>query len=162
MTCATKLVLLGCGASGLTLAHLPELRRYVAQFAQIRGAVLMHGAGDPRKADEPGAFGADRLWEVACHLEWPDFAPSRVDRFPAEWKRLGRRAGPVRNETMAAALHGYVRQGWTVRWVAAHTDPGLGSGTKHMTSLCRAAGWKGRVLLLDKYTGALRPEEATP
>lgn len=161
MTCTTKLILLGCGASGLTLAHLPELRRYVAQFARCRGAVLMHGAGSPRPDDPPGALGADKLWEVACHLEWPWFRVEHVERWPADWKRLGNRAGPRRNEQMHRALRGYARQGWVVRWAAAHTDPGLGKGTKGMVRLCRSEGWKGRVLLMDP-DGALRPEEASP
>ncbi|WP_163869549.1 hypothetical protein [Myxococcus eversor] len=161
MTCATKLILLGTGASGLTLAHLPELRRYVAQFARCPGARLMHGAGSPRRGDPPGAHGADKLWETACHLEWPWFRVEDVDRFPADWD-LGKRASRVRNEQMHRALRGYARRGWVVRWAAAHTDPGLGKGTKGMTALCRDEGWKGRVLLMDPYTGALRPEEASP
>lgn len=159
MTCAPRLVLLGCGASGLTLAHLPVLREYVRRFAGYPGARLMHGAGTSRKSDSPQSVGADYLWETACAVEWPWYTPDVVDRWPADWKRLSGRAGPVRNERMRDALRGYVRQGWTVRWVAAHTDPGLGKGTSGMVRLCREEGWRGRVLLVDQYTGALRPEE---
>ena len=155
MTC--KLVLLACGASGLTLAPLPALRAYAAQFAWCEGAVLMHGAGTRRQDDPPGALGADALWEVACHLEWPGFTPSRVDRLPAEWKRLAPRAGPARNEVMATALHGYARQGWTVRWVAAHTGQDLGKGTGHMVRLCRAAGWKGACSSSTRSVGPRSP-----
>ncbi|NTX08290.1 hypothetical protein [Myxococcus sp. CA040A] len=161
MSCATKLILLGTGSSGLTLAHLPELRRYVRRFVACPGARLMHGAGGTRKEDGPAAIGADKLWETACALEWPWFRVADVERWPADWKTLGGKAGPRRNEQMHRALRGYVRRGWTVRWAAAHTDPGLGKGTAHMVRLCSAERWKGRVLLMDA-DGALRPEEATP
>ncbi|NTX08917.1 hypothetical protein [Myxococcus sp. CA040A] len=147
MTC--RLILLGCGASGLTLAHLPVLREYVRRFAGVPGATLMHGAGGPRKEDGPAAIGADKLWETACSVEWPWFRADDVDRFPADWERLKRRAGPVRNELMREALRGYSRRGISVRWVAAHVDLELGKGTAHMVALCRAEGWRGRVLLLS-------------
>lgn len=153
------LVLLACGSSGLTLAHLPVLREYMRRFSGLAGATLIHGAGDARKSDAPEAFGADRLWEVAASLEWPWFSVVDVERFPADWKRLGAKAGPLRNEAMRDRLVGLERQGFTARWVAAHTDPSLGRGTAGMVRLCRDQKWKGRVLLLDP-AGPLRSEEA--
>ncbi|RYY96953.1 MAG: hypothetical protein EOO11_12175 [Chitinophagaceae bacterium] len=143
-------VLLACGSSGLTLAHLPVLREYMRRFAVHPGTRLLHGAGDARKTDEPEAFGADRLWEVAAHLEWPWFKVHDVERFPADWKHVGASAGPRRNETMRDALRALAAEGHRVGWVAAHTDPSLGKGTSHMVSLCRAEGWPGRVLILDR------------
>ncbi|MFP2901445.1 hypothetical protein [Corallococcus sp. 4LFB] len=142
------MVLLACGSSGLHLGHLPVLREYTRRFGAHPGTKLIHGAGDARKTDEPEAFGADRLWEVAAAVEWPWFRVEDVERFPADWKALGHRAGPQRNEAMRDALRELARQGHRVGWVAAHTDPELGRGTKHMVSLCRAEGWPGRVLVL--------------
>jgi hypothetical protein len=49
-------------------------------------AVLVHGAC-PTGADRI----ADRLWRVRGF---------RVDRWPADWRRFGKRAGPLRNEQM--------------------------------------------------------------
>ncbi|NOJ92036.1 hypothetical protein HMI51_03620 [Corallococcus coralloides] len=142
------MILLACGSSGLTLNHLPVLRAHMRRFAMHPGTRLLHGAGDARKTDEPEAFGADRLWEVAAHLEWPWFRVQDVERFPADWKRNGARAGPQRNEAMRDALRALAAQGERVGWVAAHTDPELGRGTAHMVSLCRAESWAGRVLIL--------------
>ncbi|AAK94358.1 hypothetical protein Mx8p23 [Myxococcus phage Mx8] len=153
------LVLLACGSSGLTLAHLPVLRDFVRRFAGYPGAILVYGAGDARKSDAPEAFGADRLWEVAASLEWPWFQVGDVERFPANWKGWGSKAGPMRNEFMRDRCMELARDGAVVRWVAAHTDPNLGKGTRHMVSLCREQRWKGRVLLLDP-AGPLRSEEA--
>ncbi len=153
------LVLLACGSSGLTLAHLPALRAYMRRFSGLTGATLIHGAGDARKSDAPEAFGADRLWEVAASLEWPWFQVGDVERYPADWKRLGAKAGPLRNEAMLVRCAELWSKGFTVRWVAAHVDPRLGKGTRHMVDLCREQRWKGRVLLLDPV-GPLRSEEA--
>ncbi|MBZ4371456.1 hypothetical protein [Corallococcus sp. AS-1-6] len=141
-------VLLACGSSGLHLGHLPVLRAYMRRFSGHPGMGLIHGAGDPRKVDEPEALGADRLWEVAAAVEWPWFDVLAVSRYPADWKGQGHRAGPLRNEAMRDALRALAAQGQRVGWVAAHTDPGLGRGTRHMVSLCRAEGWPGRALIL--------------
>ncbi|MBZ4395150.1 hypothetical protein [Myxococcus sp. AS-1-15] len=159
MTC--RRALLVCGSSGLTLAHLPALRAYVRRFARASEVQLVHGAGEPRRDDAPDAFGADWLWEVAASVEWPRFRREGVDRFRADWKGMERRAGRARNELMREALRGYARRGYTVGWVAAHTDPGLGRGTRHMVSLCRDEGWPGRTLLLSP-DGALLSEECFP
>ncbi|QQR47719.1 hypothetical protein JKA73_17435 [Myxococcus xanthus] len=159
MTACARLALLACGSSGLTVAHLPALRAYVRRFAGVRGVRLIHGAGDRRKDDAPAAIGADKLWEVAFAVELPGFTTDDADRFPAYWRTQGRMAGPLRNEVMREAARGYARRGWTVRWVAAHTDPGLGKGTAGMVALCRAEGWRGRVLILS-HDGQVVSEEA--
>ncbi|NBD11813.1 hypothetical protein [Corallococcus silvisoli] len=141
-------VLLACGSSGLHLGHLPVLREYMRRFVTRPGTLLVHGAGDARKTDEPEAIGADRLWEVAAAVEWPWFDVHAVERFPADWKRDGHRAGPLRNEVVRDAVRALAAQGHLVGWVAAHTDRSLGKGTRHMTELCRAEGWPGRALIL--------------
>ncbi|WP_426751685.1 hypothetical protein [Myxococcus sp. Y35] len=158
MTACKRLALLACGSSGLTVAHLPALRAYVRRFADVVLLRLIHGAGDTRRDDAPAALGADRLWEVACAVELPGFSPEHVDRIAPDWKGLGRRAGPHRNELMREAARGYARRGWAVRWVAAHTDSTLGKDTRSLVSLCRAEGWKGRVLILS-HDGRVVSEE---
>lgn len=154
-----KLIVLGCGSSGLTLAHLPAMREAMRRFSGVPGARLMHGVGDARKTDALAALGADKLWEVAASLEWPWFRVEDVERHPAERKRLGNGAGMARNEVMRDALLDFQRRGCTVRWLAAHTDPGLGKGTRGMVRLCREQGWRGRILLLS-VDGHLLSEEA--
>ena len=49
------------------------------------------------------AEGADTLGE-----RWGDAKRIKVTRFPAEWERLGRAAGPVRNGQMAAYAQAFV------------------------------------------------------
>jgi hypothetical protein len=44
---------------------------------------------------EGGALGADRLAR-----EWAEVSGVSVQTFEAEWKRFGRRAGPLRNKRM--------------------------------------------------------------
>lgn len=60
---------------------------------------------------------------------------------PADWDRLGPRAGPHRNGMMLAALlAARDKYGQEVVCVAFHEDPGLGSGTRDMVARCLAAG----------------------
>lgn len=161
------MVLLACGSSGLRLNHLPALRTYMQRFAGHVGMLFIHSAGDARKTDEPEAFGADRLREVAVHLEWPWFREEDVERFPADWRRDGHRAGPQRNEAMRKALRALAAQGQRVGWVAAHTDPGLtrGCGAGRSTwSACTAqrAGRGGRSSWIEWGTSSGRSECSHP
>lgn len=143
------MIVLGCGASGLTLAHLPVLREHLRRFANPQfGARLVHGMGDPRKTDSPAAMGADWLWEVAASLEWPHFRVEDVERFRADWKKEGARAGPLRNEAMRDRMAALQREGHVIRWACAHTDASLGKGSAGMVGLCVDAGWRGRALLV--------------
>jgi len=56
---------------------------------------LVHGAQVSKDRKTFVKYGADYLaGEVAKQLGW------KVETFPAEWERYGRRAGPVRNQLM--------------------------------------------------------------
>lgn len=77
-------------------------------------AVIIHGA----------AKGADALADV-----WAREHGLRVERYPADWRKYGRRAGPVRNQQM-------LDEGKPDLVVAF---PG-GRGTADMVKRARAAG----------------------
>ena len=70
------------------------------------------------------ASGADRLAD-----EWADCFGVRKRVFPADWRRWGRAAGPIRNARM-------IQDGWPDLVIAF---PG-GSGTADMVRQARAAG----------------------
>lgn len=59
--------------------------------------------------------------------------------YPADWGRLGLRAGPFRNDEMLSALMAARSYGQPVVCVAFHEDPSLGTGTKGMVSRCIAS-----------------------
>ena len=61
----------------------------VAPDYTSRGAVLIHGA----------ARGADRIAHELAR-EWEGWT---VDAYPADWKKHGNRAGPIRNSEMLGA-----------------------------------------------------------
>lgn len=62
------------------------VKRVLAAYDDVPRPTLVHG----------DASGADRecAYVAAYLLEW------RVECWPAEWRRLGRRAGPARNQAM--------------------------------------------------------------
>lgn len=72
--------------------------RYWVDRASIESAMLAqwdeNGRG-PMLLIHGGAEGADKLAQsVALQLGW------EIDAFPADWKRFGRVAGPIRNSVM--------------------------------------------------------------
>ncbi len=77
-----------------------------------------------------GATGADALGEK--YAEERGFA---VKKFPANWGKHGKAAGPIRNKEMAEYAHAVV-----VFW------DGLSRGSMSMTNEARAAGKPTRVI----------------
>lgn len=71
-----------------------------------------------------GAKGADALGE-----EWAKLNGKPCKVFPAEWNRLGKRAGPIRNAEMSVYANGLI----------AFWD-GKSKGTSHMIEMMKAAG----------------------
>tara|TARA_R110000772_G_scaffold32619_1_gene79725 strand:- start:82 stop:405 length:324 start_codon:yes stop_codon:yes gene_type:complete len=69
-----------------------------------------------------GAQGADKGGEI-----WAINAKIPIKKFPADWKRLGRAAGPIRNKEMAE----YSEQAVLFEG---------GAGTKSMTKLAQYGG----------------------
>ncbi len=66
------------------------------------------------------ARGVDELGE-----QWARENSIPLERYPADWAKLGRRAGYVRNEQMAQ-----VAEGALILW------DGMSPGTKHMINTC--------------------------
>lgn len=55
------------------------------------------------------------------------------ERYPANWDKFGRRAGPIRNQQMLA-------EGKPTRVLAFHDDIENSKGTKNMVMIARKAG----------------------
>ncbi|HEX9994421.1 MAG TPA: DUF2493 domain-containing protein [Acidimicrobiales bacterium] len=85
--------------------------------------------GEPFVVIEGGARGADAL-----AARWA-FHRSGVDheRYPADWDRYGKRAGPIRNQRM-------LTEGEPDVVLAFHDDLEASKGTAHMVRIARAAG----------------------
>ena len=110
--------LLVCGSR--TWESRDEIRR---QLLDLKPDEVIHG----------GARGADRLaGEVARELGIP------VRAFPADWKRLGRKAGPVRNQQM-------LDEGQPDRVLAFRME-GDSPGTDDMIRRARKAGLPLRIV----------------
>jgi len=79
-----------------------------------------------------GATGADTLGE-----RWAKEHKIRVKRFPANWDRDGKAAGPIRNKAMAV----YVGESGCL---LALWD-GTSFGTKHMLGIAKGMGMRYKV-----------------
>lgn len=93
---------------------------------------------EPLTVIEGGARGADSIagrWAArhrAVGVGWI--------RFPAEWNRYGKRAGPVRNQQMLDYLLQGRQVGQTVGVLAFHGDLEQSRGTKDMVTRAKRAG----------------------
>jgi hypothetical protein len=71
-------------------------------YRQCPLALLVHGGQVTEKRDQDGQvidrWGADFL----AHHVWGSELRGAVERNPADWRRWGRKAGPIRNWNMAA------------------------------------------------------------
>lgn len=124
--------LLVCGSRyltrGLHLQAMSEALRKVLPQPGVR-VTLIHG----------DAEGADRFSEEALRLAWgEDFW---VERFPADWKRHGRAAGPLRNARMLS-------EGRPDFWVAFQMKGAANKGTSDMLRRAQKAGIPGRSIPL--------------
>lgn len=75
-------------AGGRHFSDLMTVNRALADFQDKHGAITEIVSG--------GATGADRLGET-----WARRAHIPIKKYPAEWKKYGKGAGPIRNGTMA-------------------------------------------------------------
>lgn len=107
----------------------PKFRVIVAGSRNFHNAELLHSTLDKLLANvredhdvvvvSGGARGADTVGEAYARVRgYP------VERYPADWKRYGKRAGYLRNERMAVNANGLV----------AFWD-GHSRGTKHMIDI---------------------------
>lgn len=104
---------------------------YLAVLSAIDGAALEGIV--PTTVLSGCARGVDELGERAA-----SYAGWDVELHSADWKRLGKRAGYVRNEEMAD----------TAEALIAVWD-GMSRGTKHMIDIARGRGLKVYVRLID-------------
>lgn len=88
--------------------------------------VIIHGAA--RGADTIGKFVAERIG-------------LKVVGFPADWKRYGRAAGPIRNQQM-------IDEGKPDMVLAFHENIGESKGTRDMVARARGIGIK--VIIIDR------------
>jgi hypothetical protein len=87
---------------------------------------------------EGGARGADRLagqWAAAMRARGVGWL-----RVPADWRRYGRGAGPVRNGQMLAYLLQARDLGHDVGVLAFHDDLERSRGTRSMVTMAEGAG----------------------
>lgn len=70
--------------------------RDYADQAMLFGVLDMEAVARPIHAIiQGGASGADRLARLWCHSRM-----CRYDNYPADWKKHGKAAGPIRNQQM--------------------------------------------------------------
>ena len=106
--------------------------------AHYSAVEVVTGAPDPRKRGprwKPGADGLGERWALARGHAYR--------RFPADWRRYGRSAGPIRNREMLA----YLLQSTERRGVVAFWD-GVSPGTGDMIRAAREGGVGVRVVSL--------------
>lgn len=100
--------------AGSRLIHSPGVVAEAVTRSGIRPSVVLSGC----------ASGADRAGEV-----WAAAHGVPVERFPAQWSRLGRAAGIRRNLCMVAEAEALIAV-WD----------GQSHGTRHVIEAARAAG----------------------
>jgi hypothetical protein len=88
------------------------------------GTILIEGAA-PGADQISGRIGKELGFEVRP--------------YPASWRRLGRKAGPVRNQQMLDEEHPDAFGVHIDQAFAYHEDPGLGSGTADMVKRLKRA-----------------------
>ena len=86
-----------------------------------------------------GAAGVDTLGE-----QWAKKHGIKVKRFPANWDRDGKAAGPIRNKAMAVYAHKDGDGALLALW------DGKSPGTSHMIFLARGMGLRGKIYKIKK------------
>jgi hypothetical protein len=124
-----------CVFAGLVARHLDHLLR-----KRLPDVLVVSG----------GAAGADMMGE-----QWALSREVPYRRFPADWQRHGRRAGPIRNGEMLA----FAREVSPLCGLVAFWD-GSSRGTADMIEQANAAGIPIRVIRFDPATGQEAEESA--
>lgn len=107
------------------------------------------GAG-PHTVIDGMARGADSLGNRAAMILWPTINHLR---YPAQWQRYGRGAGPVRNQQM-------LTEGRPDLVLAFHDDLEHSKGTAHMVRIARKAGVSVRVIFHGDAEFRMVPHDA--
>ena len=119
--------------------------RSVTDLDLVADAVRASGF-DITEVVSGGAPGVDSLGE-----QWAEQHGIPVTRFPADWKRYGRRAGPIRNTEMAEYAEALIAV-WD----------GRSRGTKNMIQLARQRGLRVFVFRVPALKGDHLRERAAP
>ncbi len=106
------------GSRDLRREHLKLVRDKIEPFATPRCGVLIHGDGEGRN----GSIGCDRLAQMAAE-HWG----LRIIAIPADWDRLGKKAGPLRNRVCAEVLLAHRIASYRLAFLAFSTG---GPGTE--------------------------------
>ncbi len=96
----------------------------------INGVIAKSGCSDAEIVSGH-CVGADRLGELYAEKH---NAPVKI--FPAEWKKYGKRAGPIRNKQMVDYIGGFENKA-VVAFVSANTK-----GTRNTITLAKKANIK--------------------
>lgn len=117
------------GSRDLRREHFKLVYQKLTPYSKIRGGVLIHGAGEGRN----GSVGCDKLVHDAGEA-----LGFTVYGFPADWDRLGKRAGPVRNRLCAEVLFAFARSAFRLGFLAFPTGgPGTAGAIKIVEDLSR-------------------------
>lgn len=108
----------GCGSRDLRREHYPKIKSVLEEYAEPRGGVFIHGDGEGRN----GSVGFDKLAAHAAEKHG-----LRCYGFPADWERLKKPAGPIRNRLCVELLFAFRAAGYRLAFVAFPTGgPGTG------------------------------------
>lgn len=116
------------------------MERELANWLTVDDVVLIEGEAD----------GADKLSRIIGEA-----MGYRVERYPAQWDKFGRAAGPIRNQQMLDMKPD--------SFLAFHHDLSKSKGTADMVRRCLKAGLPGKVIsgtgLIVRYpAGGGEPE----
>jgi SLOG family YspA-like protein len=106
--------------------------RHWTDYQLILATLLGIGAA-PHLIIDGEAKGADSMGNLAAmRLNW------KYERYPADWNRYGKAAGPIRNQQMLNAKPDLV--------LAFHDDLTKSKGTANMVKIAKAKGVPVRVI----------------
>jgi hypothetical protein len=102
----------GSGSRDLRRDHYPRILAALEKYAAPSGGVFIHGDGEGRN----GSVGFDKL---AAHAA--EKLGFRCYGFPADWERLKKPAGPIRNRLCAEVLFAFKGAGYRIAFIAFPT-----------------------------------------
>jgi len=102
----------GSGSRDLRREHYPLIKAALEKYAEPRGGVFIHGDGEGRN----GSIGFDKLAVAAAER-----LGFRHYGFPADWERLKKPAGPIRNRLCAKVLFAFEGAGYRLAFIAFPT-----------------------------------------
>jgi hypothetical protein len=127
-----------------TLRDPEPIRAFVATLST--GSVVIHGGQRSWDKVKKEWYGADHFADVAAKARG-----LQVLEFPAEWRKYGLAAGPIRNGVM-------IREGQPTR-AQGFRVPGVSKGTDDMSRQLAAAGIPHEVTRIGEAPRLVTPED---